>query len=548
MSSGVKDRRGMLSQEEKSLLLERLRDPLWRMSNLYEIKLTDGRVISYEPKPFQKRLHEEAYIHGKKRFLIPKSRRQGCSTAIGVMMADMAAFNEGWLLALVDRTQPDAEEKLREIVRVALESLKRKLPWLFKMEFNNKRIKVEMSGRKESLIVGGKYFRGSGLGFAHISELGTISATEPKRAAEIVNATFPAAKDGFIFVETTVRGGKKGIFYENVMNALKIEERHRGEKDFNVVFLPWWEDSNNESFDDEPLSESTESYFTTLKAKYGIDLRAEQKVWWQKTKRQHGLSMNEEYPSTLEEAFEVPMEGAILEEVLEGAMTAGHFLHAPYDPTLPCYATWDLGNPLNTVSTLFQLKDGLIWIFDCDCGQYGSEGPPQRTARLLSKYPTLIRNFFPHDAGYMTDTGMTQANMWQQAGLPGIACLPRIRDKWISINYLLSMFPLLRFDISGTERAYPYWLSYRMKPALGEDGAYKNEIVHDSSSHWADSLRYIAEARMMGLLKESRGVKPAVCTKRFGSYFSELNDRRDYNDIFTRRERGRSPSSFRNQF
>lgn len=117
---------------------------------------------------------------------------------------------------------------------------------------------------------------------------------------------------------------------------------------------------------------------------------------------------------------------------------------------------------------------------------------------------------------------MTQANMWQQAGLPGIACLPRIRDKWISINYLLSMFPLFRFDISGTERAYPYWLSYRMKPALGEDGAYKNEIVHDSSSHWADSLRYIAEARMMGLLKESRGVKPAVCTKRFGSYFLNL--------------------------
>lgn len=539
----------MLSSEEKRLLLERLKDPMWRLSNLYEIKLTDGRVIRYEPREFQRRLHEECYLRGKKRFLVPKSRRQGCSTCIGVMMADMAAFNEGWLLALVDRTQPDAEEKLREIVRVALESLRRKLPWLFKMEFNNKMITVEMVGRKSSRIVGGKYFRGSGLGFAHISELGTISATEPKRAAEIVNATFPAAKDGFIFVETTVRGGKKGIFYENVMNALSIEEGHRGEKDFNVVFLPWWEDESNVSDDDEPLTESTKSYFTTLKAKYGIDLEDRQKVWWQKAKRQHGLSMNEEYPSTLDEAFEVPMEGAILEEVLEASMRDGHFLHAPYDPTLPCYATWDLGNPLNTVSTVFQLKEGLIWIVDSDCGQYSSEGPAQRTARLLSRFPTLMRNIFPHDAGYTTDTGLSQAYMWQQAGLPGIVCLPRIRDKWISINYLLGMFPLLRFDIGGTEKAYPYWLSYRMKPALGENGAYKNEIVHDSSSHWSDSLRYIAEARMAGLLGNVSGGGETHVKKSFGRNFSNLNiDRNNYEGIMSRRGGERGPESFRRGF
>ena len=538
----------MLRKEEKEELLKRLKDPMWRIRNLYEIKLTDGRVIPYEPREFQERLHEECYLRGKKRFLIPKSRRQGCSTGIGVMMADMCAFEEGWLLALVDRTQPDAEEKLREIVRVALESLERKLPWLFDMEYNNKVIKVQMKGRKESRIVGGKYFRGSGLGFAHISELGTISATEPKRAAEIVNATFPAAKDGFIFVETTVRGGKKGIFYENVMNALKIEEEHRGEKDFNVVFLPWWEDKNNVSTDKEPLTESTKSYFTTLHAKYGIELKEEQKIWWQKTKRQHGLSMNEEYPSTLDEAFEVPMEGAILEEVLESAMRDGHFLHAPYDPTLPCYATWDLGNPVNTVSTVFQMKEGLIWICESDCGQYGSETPAQRTARLLSRYPTLLKNFFPHDAGYMTDTGYSQAYMWQQAGLPGIECLPRIRDKWVSINYLLGMFPLLRFDIKGTERAYPYWLSYRMKPALGENGAYKNEIVHDSSAHWADALRYIAEAKMCGLLGTMGKKVEESYTKSFGSKFSNLNTRSHYESIMSGRRRGSSPESYRRVF
>ena len=46
----------------------------------------------------------------------------------------------------------------------------------------------------------------------------------------------------------------------------------------------------------------------------------------------------------------------------------------------------------------------------------------------------------------MTDTGMTQAQMWQEAGFPGIQLLPKSKDKWIGINYLLGMFDLFRFD------------------------------------------------------------------------------------------------------
>ena len=83
-------------------------------------------------------------------------------------MADMAAFEEGWKLALVDRTLGDAKEKLTDIVKVALDSLKRKLPGLFEISYFQSRIIVKMTGSRASEIVGGKYFRGSGLGFAHI--------------------------------------------------------------------------------------------------------------------------------------------------------------------------------------------------------------------------------------------------------------------------------------------------------------------------------------------------------------------------------------------
>lgn len=54
--------------------------------------------------------------------------------------------------------------KLTDIVKVALDSLKRKLPGLFEISYFQSRIIVKMTGRRASEIVGGKYFRGSGLG------------------------------------------------------------------------------------------------------------------------------------------------------------------------------------------------------------------------------------------------------------------------------------------------------------------------------------------------------------------------------------------------
>ena len=64
------------------------------------------------------------------------------------MMADMAAFEEGWKLALVDRTLGDATEKLTDIVRVALDSLKRKLPGMFDISYSKSKINVKMVGRR----------------------------------------------------------------------------------------------------------------------------------------------------------------------------------------------------------------------------------------------------------------------------------------------------------------------------------------------------------------------------------------------------------------
>lgn len=45
-----------------------LKDPMWRISHLYEIKLTDGNIIPYKPRKFQEELHRACYCEGKRRF------------------------------------------------------------------------------------------------------------------------------------------------------------------------------------------------------------------------------------------------------------------------------------------------------------------------------------------------------------------------------------------------------------------------------------------------------------------------------------------------
>ncbi len=126
--------------------------------------------------------------------------------------------------------------------------------------------------------------------------------------------------------------------------------------------------------------------------------------------------------------------------MLDKAVQEGAFRKLAYDATKPCYCTWDLGAPLNTINLVFQLDGPFINVLELDSGLHASERVAERVTRLKSKYPTLQANFLPHDGGYMTDTGMTQAQMWQEAGLPGIQLLPKSKDKWIGINYLCNLF------------------------------------------------------------------------------------------------------------
>ena len=63
------------------------------------------------------------YRRGLKRIVILKARQIGFSTLLGVICADQLCWNTGKQISLVDKTQEDARQKLKNIIVLAYDSL-----------------------------------------------------------------------------------------------------------------------------------------------------------------------------------------------------------------------------------------------------------------------------------------------------------------------------------------------------------------------------------------------------------------------------------------
>jgi hypothetical protein len=68
--------------------IDKFRDPIWRISNLYSIRTRDGKVIPFRPRPQQAQVLEMIFKKGLKDIVIPKARQLGFSTLLGVICTD----------------------------------------------------------------------------------------------------------------------------------------------------------------------------------------------------------------------------------------------------------------------------------------------------------------------------------------------------------------------------------------------------------------------------------------------------------------------------
>lgn len=466
--------------------------PLWRLQNLYSIKTEeDGRKIPFVPRTEQMEVLTSLIERPTEPLYIIKSRRLGMSTAIGLMMADCAAWNDGFQGSLVDQTQSDAERKMSEIMRFGIMSLPPEI--VARYEFpkkNDGEIQVHLVGDPQetaSRIFAGKSARGGTNNFLWVSEWGPISATDPTRSNEIRTGALPSARLGRRVVETTWYGGKGGDLWELVRPILEQDPNAMG----RVLFFPWHGDPAcvrvNGTVDAE-----LEQYFRDLAGRLSRTFSQDQKRWYAAAKLEQGIFVRREYPSTLDEAMAAPVEGAIYGEMITRLRSEGSIKPFTIDGTALVHTFWDEGAPQNTATWYVQFCGGEIRIVDFDFEM--DLTPVERVAHMKAKGYNFGNHYLTHAAEQTEKSGKTYQTQLAEAGLVNIRIVPRTVDGWVGINDCRQLLPRAVIHSERCERGVAALECYHTHPKTGDP-------VHDWSSHPADALRTMAEALCHGLVE-----------------------------------------------
>lgn len=474
-----------------------LASPLWRLESLYSIKTEDeGRTIPFAMRPEQREVLTSLIERPEEPLFIIKSRRLGMSTAIGLCMADCASWNDGFQGSLVDQTQSDAERKMAEIIRFGVLSLPPEL--LARMEMpkrNDGELQVKARGATDetiSRVFAGKNARGGTNNFLWISEWGPIAATDPTRSREIRTGALPSARRGRRVVETTWYGGKGGDLWDLVRPILERDPNAEG----RVLFFPWYGDPACVKLTGAVDAE-LEQYFREIGERLGRTFSPEQKRWYAAKKIEQGIFVKREYPTTLDEAMTAPIEGAIYGEAITRLRAEDAIKRFPVDGTALVHTFWDEGSPINTVTWYVQFCGSEIRVIDCDADL--DLTPVERVAHMLAKGYNYGHHFLTHAAQQTEKSGKTFATQLVEAGLANVRIVPRTIDIWIGINELRQIMPRMLFRMPQCEGGVSALECYHTKRE-SSGGIVRNDPVHDWSSHAADALRTLAEARMAGMI------------------------------------------------
>jgi hypothetical protein len=494
-------------------------DPVWRLNNLYWVKAADtGKAVPFKPKAEQRVLIEAVYVKKLRNILVPKARQLGISTVISLIILDCLLFHGGVQAAIIDLTQPDATKKLRNKILFAFEHLPDVLRQQYEVLKSNDHVfSLKAKGSEEdgeSEVQAGMNARGDTFQVLMISEWGKIAFSDPIRSQEILTGAMPAAKKGIRFIETTWKGAKQGHLWEIMRRAMETKEEDMTDEDFHLFFFPWWGDPDYALEGNVgQISEGCAKYLEDTEAELtrrgaanpfsydqGFKFTPAQRLWYFKVAWAKGLFRYEEYPSLLEECFKAPIEGAIYADLLDRLRTTGAIRPGVVDRSMLVHTSWDLGSPINTVTWYFQIVGQEIRVIDIDHEE--DLTPAERVAKILGKGYLLGWHYLPHDALGTQKSGKTFQMELHALGLRNTRVVPQTLDVWVGINHLRGILPRFTFRVPECERGLDMLGAYHTKRETA-GGTALDIPVHDSSSHYADGLRTLAEAEMAGMISSS---------------------------------------------
>ena len=490
--------------EKPDELAPLLKDPIWRIGNLYWcIDGDSGSVVRFKPKPAQCVLLYWIYVLKRNRFVILKARQLGFSTLIAIIGLDQTITNKDTTFNICSHTEDSAKDLLREKVKFNLERLPRGLRQQLDMANSNQNELVFADNWKIRSKV---KVRSGTSQVLHISEWGKVAAIDKIRSEEIRTGTLPTAKakNSLVFVESTYEGPAAGDFYDMIQMSMQTTEETAQPDSYWYMFFPWYYEKGYRTECQESwIEERTRNYFENLTLELEesgnpYTFSKEQMYFWQVKSYEYGPKMQREMPSTAKEAMTAPVDGAFYADRLLELERKGRVCEFEWNRNRPIFAVCDVG-----VSDPFS-----VWLIQTDGRDidiiYSYEDKDKSTAHgifntIRSLGFNVSRWILPWDAqpdgasfGWISD--------FKRAGAVDIQRLKKYNNSIrMQIDHMLTVFPRLRFRKSATVDGRTAIAAYHWEEA--SPGQLKPKPEHDWSSHYGSSFGYIGEAEKCGFFR-----------------------------------------------
>jgi len=216
-----------------------LKDKLFRLKHFYKIINKNGELTTLTPN----RAQQHFYENKTNRNIILKSRRLGFTTFQAINMLDNTLFTPNFRSLFISYDDPSSKKVFDDIIMLAWNNFP--LKHLYHINAENAQIlKLDFLNNTYSTIEVKTSGRGGRYDDIHISELGKISANNPKKEREIFAGTIPAITPrGNITIESTAEGqigAYHDMFWEAYDRPLSIKPSL---KEYKAFFYNWqWDD------------------------------------------------------------------------------------------------------------------------------------------------------------------------------------------------------------------------------------------------------------------------------------------------------------------
>jgi hypothetical protein len=473
----------------------RLKDRLWRINNLYYIIDKQGNKVKFKLNWAQLLLYDSMWFFN----VLLKARQLGMTTVICILFLDAALFNKTTSCGIIAHNREDAEKFFDKKIKFAYENLPPEIKAMRPANTDSTRM---YKFNNDSSISVGTSLRSDTLQFLHISEYGKICARFPEKAKEIRTGAINTVQSGnFVFIESTAEGNT-GDFHNICQTALG--RKRSGVKlsplQFRFFFFPWWQHPEyllaSDEYEDETMPDELIEYFKDLEQEDGIKLSLSQKIWYRDKWEIQQDEMMREYPSTVEEAFAVPLRGAFYEMQIRRMIKERRLTKVAYDETLPVHTVWDLGISDNMVIVFFQIVGNAIHIIDFYTNTDKGFLHYRKYMDSLEYY--YGQHFAPHDIGARQHTAKEEPeeriDIAAKAGI-NFEELPREMDIITGINRTRATFNRFWIDAEkcqrGDQSLFGALQLYRKE--YNEKMMMFNEKPHkDWTCHFADPIRYLS--------------------------------------------------------